>query len=109
MLLRSELQAWPFRRCSDCISFTESGRESVNGDNVHGIRTNRTERTASPMTLQELVNIIGNKFEVYIDGNECGAVLSDDTLSLKIESINIKTNRTQDDLGSLGYSFEVGV
>lgn len=47
MLLRSERRTWLFPRCIDCASFVELGCERDIGVSVHGVRQNRTERTAS--------------------------------------------------------------
>ena len=107
MLLRSERRTWLFPRCIDCASFVELGCERDIGVSVHGVRQTE-QRGLLRMTLHELVDIIGNKLEIYLDGKDL-TVLSDDMLNLEVERIHIKTKKPPDDLGSLGYSFEVGV
>ncbi len=61
------------------------------------------------MKLQELIKFIGGDVTISIDGKEYYAELPDDMSKLKIKSIDVKTDRTKDNLESLGYSFEVGV
>ena len=61
------------------------------------------------MKLQELIKLIGDDVAVYIDGKEYCTELPDDMSELEIKSIDVKTNRSKDNLESLGYSFEVGV
>ena len=46
---------------------------------------------------------------IYIDGKEYYAELPEDMSELEIKSIDVKTDRSKDNLESLGYSFEVGV
>ena len=61
------------------------------------------------MKLQELIKFIGDDVTIYIDGKEYATELPEDMLELEIKSIDVKTDRTKDNLESLGYSFEVGV
>ena len=61
------------------------------------------------MKLQELFKIIEDDVPIYIDGKEYATELPEDMLEHEIKSIDVKTDRTKDNLESLGYSFEVGV
>lgn len=55
------------------------------------------------MKLQKLIKLIGDDVTIYTDGT------SEDMSELEIKSIDVKTDRTKENLESLGYSFEVGV
>ena len=61
------------------------------------------------MKLEEFIALIGDDLTIYIDGKEYSAELSGDMLELEIKSIDVKTDRSKDNLESLGYSFEVGM
>jgi len=68
-----------------------------------------TGRMAWHMKLKELIKFIGDDVAVYIDGKKYYAELPDDMSELEFKSIDVKTDRSKDNLESLGYSFEVGV
>ena len=61
------------------------------------------------MKLKELIALIGDDVTIYIDAKEYATELPEDMLEHEIKSIDVKTDRTKDNLESLGYSFEVGV
>ena len=68
-----------------------------------------TGRMAWHMKLKEFIALIGDDVTISIDGKEYYAELSENMLKLEIKSIDVKTDRSKDNLESLGYSFEVGV
>lgn len=61
------------------------------------------------MKLLEFFKIIDDDVTIYIDGKENRNRISEDMSELEIKSIDVKTDRSKDNLESLGYSFEIGV
>lgn len=62
------------------------------------------------MKLKELIEKIDDKKVVFIDGKSYDENLSEDILEKEVIKINIETKKTsENDLESLGYSFEAGV
>ena len=62
------------------------------------------------MKLKELIEKLDDPKIVFINGKQYKDNLEENILEMEVRRINIETEKTsEDNLESLGYSFEVGV